>query len=858
MAGAGVADRAVGGIELDVGQGRGRRRRDRLHKGIEPLQEPRRARCLREGADGAAQLPHRHGGLQAVADDVPDDERHPARREREGVVPVATDLEGSGPRPVRRRDRDVLERRRPAAEQAELQRVRDLALVLVEHRVVEDHGRPRGDLAGEVVVDQRRPVLVGRGADRERAEAVTSRTERQDERRRRLRRSARIGTNLTSRRDRALDELRPVGVVRELVRAGARADDRSRRAVLVEQVDAGERRVPLGQHLDEPSRASVDGRRPFERLAEAHEEGTRSGGLDGIRIEARALDREAALLRDAEDDVSQPRAVPRPLDETDREDTEQLPAGGPERDRHDGLHTGSLPDRGEGWIPRVELGLAGDVDHGSDAERLGRGRRGGAEGVDRVAEEVLRHPGDGQDLELAVVGVRVHGGRAESRVVQVCDGRPRDVLHRNGGGQLGGVPLQELGQASCLTLGLEEGGPLERDAGLLRHADEQRPAIVPRPALASRRREDRADHLAARGSQGKRDERLEADALPLRGDRGYSASYLSAATAITFPSRITSETSPPSSRGTPRTACASTPERPTRPAPRAAPNRRAADTKTTSAPNASKSATVDSATSVAVAAAASRVAFCSRSSASRRASRSRSSSAARSSACVNSSAIASSRPRSLASSVRDSANATPTAPVCRGSGTTTIEEMPSRSCSSRRVTPRDLVVPVQLHHLAAAQRVRRRRRRLPGTVSECRSRRARRNLQCPHVVAPGDADRAEVGREGFEEEGHGGLRNLVRQGSGRQRRGEPLQQVGSRLKPRGVALEPLGVLAGRTLGLVRAEESPLGGRPRPRERSQHHHEDRPAEQDREGRRVPGGLARCGSGASACRPVRASA
>jgi hypothetical protein len=123
MAGAGVPDPSVAGIELDVRERRRRRRRHGLHEGVEPLEQLRRARRLGEGADGAPELPHRHGRIQAVPDDVPDDERHGAGGQSERVVPVTPDLEGRRTRPIRRRDSDVLERRRAAAEEAELQRV---------------------------------------------------------------------------------------------------------------------------------------------------------------------------------------------------------------------------------------------------------------------------------------------------------------------------------------------------------------------------------------------------------------------------------------------------------------------------------------------------------------------------------------------------------------------------------------------------------------------------------------------------------------------------------------------------------------------------------------------------------------
>jgi hypothetical protein len=156
-------------------------------------------------------------------------------------------------------------------------------------------------------------------------------------------------------------------------RSGAGAHDRARRSLLVEQVDACEGRVLLGQHLDETARTGVDRRGPLERLAEAHEKGARVGGLDRVGVEPGALDREAALLRDAEDDVPPRRAAPRPFDEPHREDTEHLATCGAERNADDGLDTGSLPELGQARVAGVELGVVDDLDDGLRPERVGHG-----------------------------------------------------------------------------------------------------------------------------------------------------------------------------------------------------------------------------------------------------------------------------------------------------------------------------------------------------------------------------------------------------------------------------------------------------------------------------------------------------
>jgi hypothetical protein len=78
----------------------------------------------------------------------------------------------------------------------------------------------------------------------------------------------------------------------------------------------------------------------------------------------------------------------------------------------------------------------------------------------------------------------VHRRRPEAGFVEIGDGRAGDVLHRDRGGEVSGVLLQELGEAPRLTLGLEEGRPLEGNANLVGHADEERSTLVARPARA--------------------------------------------------------------------------------------------------------------------------------------------------------------------------------------------------------------------------------------------------------------------------------------------------------------------------------------------------------------------------------------
>ena len=60
------------------------------------------------------------------------------------------------------------------------------------------------------------------------------------------------------------------------------------------------------------------------------------------------------------------------------------------------------------------------------------------------------------------------------------------------------IPLEELGEAARLALGLEQPRPLERHAGLLGHTEQEQGTVVVEPVLPIRCREDRPDRLPAR------------------------------------------------------------------------------------------------------------------------------------------------------------------------------------------------------------------------------------------------------------------------------------------------------------------------------------------------------------------------
>jgi hypothetical protein len=94
--------RASGGFDAGQADGRGRQVGDGVD-GVVELGEDRAGRgaqVVEQGAEHAADLGHRGGGVQVVADDVTDDGGADMVRQEHGVVPVAADVPGSGGRPV--------------------------------------------------------------------------------------------------------------------------------------------------------------------------------------------------------------------------------------------------------------------------------------------------------------------------------------------------------------------------------------------------------------------------------------------------------------------------------------------------------------------------------------------------------------------------------------------------------------------------------------------------------------------------------------------------------------------------------------------------------------------------------------
>ena len=111
--------------------------RERLDEHVEVLQKLGRPTERRQRANGAAQLAHRLRSVEPVPHDVAHDERVPATREVEDLVPVTADLERCGAGQVGPCEPCPFDRGRIATEKAELQRVRDAALLFVQDSVVE-------------------------------------------------------------------------------------------------------------------------------------------------------------------------------------------------------------------------------------------------------------------------------------------------------------------------------------------------------------------------------------------------------------------------------------------------------------------------------------------------------------------------------------------------------------------------------------------------------------------------------------------------------------------------------------------------------------------------------------------------
>src|SRR5690606_27028443 len=109
VTGAGEAEPPRREVELAVDEGRRGGAGGARDERVERVQDAGGADAGGgDGPDGAAQLAHRDRGVEATADDVPDDDGEDVVVEVEGVVPVATDLKRLDARQVRRGHGDAL------------------------------------------------------------------------------------------------------------------------------------------------------------------------------------------------------------------------------------------------------------------------------------------------------------------------------------------------------------------------------------------------------------------------------------------------------------------------------------------------------------------------------------------------------------------------------------------------------------------------------------------------------------------------------------------------------------------------------------------------------------------------------
>ena len=106
---------------------------------------------MRIGAQGGAHPPHPRRGVQAVADDVADDDRHAPVGQREEAAPVAADLVAVVTGEVVRGDLQAGQHAH-VGQEAALQRERRLASRLVELGLADRQAHAVGDEVEELQV----------------------------------------------------------------------------------------------------------------------------------------------------------------------------------------------------------------------------------------------------------------------------------------------------------------------------------------------------------------------------------------------------------------------------------------------------------------------------------------------------------------------------------------------------------------------------------------------------------------------------------------------------------------------------------------------------------------------------------
>ena len=135
---------------------------------VEPSERRGRLQAVeRERAQAVPELRHRCRGLDALADDVSDDEPEPAVRQRDGVEPVAADVELRGAGQVASRKLRALDARERRGQHASLERHSDRLLGLEVRRAIECLRRLAGERLDEPALVQGHGVQLVPGHDEE-------------------------------------------------------------------------------------------------------------------------------------------------------------------------------------------------------------------------------------------------------------------------------------------------------------------------------------------------------------------------------------------------------------------------------------------------------------------------------------------------------------------------------------------------------------------------------------------------------------------------------------------------------------------------------------------------------------------
>ena len=331
--------------------------------------------------------------------------------------------------------------------------------------------------------DHRLPVRARRGAKRQSAEAAASCAKRKHDQRRHPRvgggRFRHRRSHFASARDHSLDPRGPLLVVVQLRGSGPAAGDLRDHAFLVDEVDRRERRAPVDQLLDDPSRPAFDGCRSLERLAEEREERAVLGGPLGVRLEPGALERDARLLGDAEEERAPltGRPVLAPRGGGDRAD--DLAARVAQRQGDQRLGAEPSPLLRQLGVAGVVLVARADRDERARFHRI-RDEPGHVERVDAESmPRLVRHARRRQRLELFAVAQRPCEYDVRADCLDLRDGGRRNLGFGRGRGEPRRVPLEQLGVHARVALPFEERGTLERARQLLRDLREH-PSLVRR------------------------------------------------------------------------------------------------------------------------------------------------------------------------------------------------------------------------------------------------------------------------------------------------------------------------------------------------------------------------------------------